>query len=151
MDFFSNDLWGERAQKAEPALSAPQWVPCGLGWRQGGSFATEPSARGGFRPWRDPQGLSSARGPRRAGGSPLPAVFATRCHLKPSILSIGAPCPLTSTRARRFWAIGLFLFWRPCATAPPRRVSFFGVPVAVIKRDGVFDFGVDIIGKGSGL
>src|SRR3569832_2517962 len=37
-----------------------------------------------------------------SSGSPLPAVFATRCHLKPSTLSTGAPMPLISTQASRF-------------------------------------------------
>src|SRR5689334_20164316 len=60
-------------------------------------------------------------------GSPLPEVFATKCHLNPSILS-EALWPLTSTRASRFWAIGLF-----CLAALRNRAnaadSFFGVPV----------------------
>src|ERR1700709_2417625 len=60
-------------------------------------------------------------------GSPLPAVFATTCHFSPSILSTGAPSPLTSTRARRFCAIGLFCLaaLRNSATAA---ASFFDVP-----------------------
>src|SRR6202051_5104543 len=63
-----------------------------------------------------------------SAGSPLPAVLATICHLKPSILSIGAPSPLISTQARRFCAIGLFCLaaLRSSATAA---ASFFGVPV----------------------
>ncbi len=43
-----------------------------------------------------------------SSGSPLPAVLATRCHLKPSTLSIGTPMPRISTKASLFCAIGLF-------------------------------------------
>src|SRR5436190_14633264 len=63
-----------------------------------------------------------------SAGSPLPAVLATMCHFRPSILSIGAPCPETSTRARRFCAIGLFCRAALRSSATPA-ASFFGVPV----------------------
>ena len=50
------------------------------------------------------------------------------CHFSASTLSTGAPCPFTSTQARRFWAIGLFCLaaLRNSATAAG---SFCGVPV----------------------
>src|SRR6202011_3207466 len=72
-------------------------------------------------------GLSFASSPS-SSGSPLPAVLATMCHLRPSTLSIGTPWPLTSTRARRFCAIGLF--WRAALRSSAMPAAwFFGVPV----------------------
>src|SRR6202790_5341887 len=102
------------------------WVPCG--WDGVKADHLPPShRRAAASALARSSGLRSARA-SSSMGSPLPAVFATRCHLRPSILSIGAPCPLTSTRARRFWAIGLFCLaaLRNSATAA---ASFFGVPV----------------------
>src|SRR5258705_9041693 len=116
-----------RTQKQMPALlNAPQWVPCGYDGVKADHLAPSHLRAAA-------SALARSSGPRSASasssmGSPLPAVLATRCHLRPSILSIGAPCPLTSTRARRFWAIGLFCLaaLRNSATAA---ASFFGVPV----------------------
>src|ERR1700676_3869736 len=107
-------------------LGRQLWVPCG--WDGVKADHLPPShRRAAASALARSSGLRSARA-SSSMGSPLPAVFATRCHLRPSTLSIGAPCPLTSTRARRFWAIGLFCLaaLRNSATAA---ASFFGVPV----------------------
>src|SRR5439155_14156110 len=63
-----------------------------------------------------------------SSGSPLPAVFATRCHLNPSTLSTGVPMPLISTQASRFCAIALP--WRDALRSNATAAGwFFGVPV----------------------
>src|SRR6476659_10270502 len=124
--FFSNDLWVNGHKSRCPHCQCPQWVPCG--WDGVKADHLPPShLRAAASALARSSVLRSARASSSIG-SPLPAVFATRCHLRPSILSIGAPCPLTSTRARRFWAIGLFCLaaLRNSATAAG---SFFGVPV----------------------
>src|SRR5258706_6435193 len=125
--FFSNDLrvngHKSRCPHCQPG---PQWVPCS--WDGVKADHLAPShLRAAASVLARSSGLSSESA-SSSKGSPLPAVFATRCHLRPSILSIGAPCPLTSTPARRLLAHGLFCLAAFRHSATPAG-SFFGVPV----------------------
>src|SRR5580698_2836280 len=117
---------------AEKAYSVPggegeqQWVPCHRGGVKADHLSPSHLLAAAWTLARS-SGLSLANSSSSAG-SPFPAVFATTCHFSPSILSIGTPAPLTSTKARRFCAIGLFCraALRSSATAA---ATFFGVPV----------------------
>src|SRR5260370_18088370 len=121
--FFSNALWVNGHKSRCPHCQRrPQWVPCGWGGVKADHLPPS-HLRAAASALARSSGLSSARA-SSSRGSPLPEVFATRCHLRPSILSIGAPCPLTSTRARRFWAIGL-LFFAALGDGTPPAGGFF--------------------------
>src|SRR5436190_1279631 len=91
-----------------------------------------------------------------SSGSPLPAVLATRCHFRPSILSTGTPSPLTRTRARRFCAIGEFC--RAALRSSATAATWFGgvpgvlrqrVAVEIEQRQIVGRLGVAELGRGS--
>src|SRR5258706_13934286 len=104
--FFSNDLSVNGQKSRCPHCQRrPQWVPCGWGGVKADHLPPS-HLRAAASVLARSSGLSSARA-SSSRGSPLPAVFATRCHLRPSILSIGAPCPVTSTQARRVLAGGV--------------------------------------------
>src|ERR1700722_527809 len=116
-----------RARSFSPAgRCEQQWVPCGRGGVKADHLTPSHLLAASWTLARS-SGLRLASA-ESSSGSPFPAVFATTCHLSPSILSIGVPAPFTSTQARRFCAIGLFCraALRNSAIAA---VSFFGVPV----------------------
>src|SRR5258707_3401260 len=136
--FFSNDLrvngHKSRCPHCQPG---PQWVPCS--WDGVKADHLAPShLRAAASVLARSSGLSSESA-SSSKGSPLPAVFATRCHLRPSILSIGAPCPLTSTRARRVLGVGIVFFSALCDNATPAASIFCGSR-SLLNAEGHFTF-----------
>ena len=113
--------------------------------RQGGSFGAEPFARRLL-------GLGAVlRAEARQRLVELRIALRRRFWRQCAISGL-RPCPSarpvrSPARGRGGSARSGCFAWRPCATAPPPAVSFFGVPVPLIQRDGVFDLGVDIVGK----
>jgi len=104
---------------------------------QGGSFVAEPF---GARPsWALGAILGAEVRERLVEHRVTPGrrFFAIMCHLRPSTLSTGAPCPVTSTRARRFFARSGCFAWRALAqAAPPRRSRSSACRFPFIERDG---------------
>src|SRR4051794_16131669 len=132
MGFFSGHLW--QWEHAKAAVLTAMWVPCGCDDVKADHLAPS-HLRAAASALARSSGVRSASASSSIG-SPLPAVFATRCHLRPSILSIGAPCPLTSTRARRVLGGGAFFFGGLGDNAPPGAPFFWGAGRVLKARAG---------------
>ena len=63
----------------------------------------------------------------------MPAVLATRCHLKPSTLSRGVPAPWIRSQASRFCAIGLFVGSIASGSAAPAIANLIYLPMSFLS------------------
>ncbi len=137
-----------KAAVTEPWAPALNWVPCGCG-RVKADHLTPSHRRDSASALARSSGLildmasSSSR-------SPFPAFLATRCHLKPSTLSIGTPRaadqhPCQAVLGDRAALPGRLGEQGHRGGLVLRRAG------AIVERDGVFDLGVDIVGERGGL